>query len=26
VVLKDGKQLSCSRGYRDKLQELIAAQ
>jgi len=26
VVLKDGKQLSCSRGYRAKLQELIAAQ
>jgi two-component system LytT family response regulator len=26
VVLKDGKQLSCSRGYRTKLQELIAAQ
>jgi len=25
VVLKDGKQLSCSRGYRAKLQELIAA-
>ncbi len=26
VVLKDGKQLSCSRGYRAKLQQLIAAQ
>jgi two-component system, LytTR family, response regulator len=26
VVLRDGKQLSCSRGYRAKLQELIAAQ
>jgi two-component system, LytTR family, response regulator len=26
VVLKDGKQLSCSRGYRAKLQDLIAAQ
>jgi len=26
VVLKDGKQLSCSRGYRAKLQELIATQ
>ncbi len=26
VVLKDGKQLSCSRGYRAKLQELIAVQ
>jgi len=26
VVLKDGKQLSCSRSYRAKLQELIAAQ
>jgi two-component system, LytTR family, response regulator len=25
VVLRDGKQLSCSRGYRAKLQELIAA-
>jgi two-component system, LytTR family, response regulator len=25
VVLKDGKQLSCSRGYRGKLQELIAS-
>jgi two-component system LytT family response regulator len=25
VVLKDGKQLSCSRGYRAKLQQLIAA-
>jgi len=25
VVLKDGKQLSCSRGYRAKLQELIAS-
>src|SRR5579863_1337085 len=24
VILKDGKQLSCSRGYRPKLQELIA--
>jgi two-component system, LytTR family, response regulator len=24
VVLRDGKQLSCSRGYRAKLQELIA--
>jgi two-component system, LytTR family, response regulator len=24
VVLRDGKQLSCSRGYRSKLQELIA--
>ena len=26
VVLKDGKQLSCSRSYRAKLQQLIAAQ
>jgi two-component system, LytTR family, response regulator len=26
VVLRDGKQLSCSRGYRAKLQELIATQ
>jgi two-component system LytT family response regulator len=26
VVLRDGKQLSCSRGYRATLQELIAAQ
>jgi two-component system LytT family response regulator len=26
VVLRDGKQLSCSRGYRTKLQQLIAAQ
>jgi two-component system LytT family response regulator len=26
VVLKDGKQLSCSRSYRAKLQEVIAAQ
>jgi two-component system LytT family response regulator len=26
VVLRDGKQLSCSRSYRAKLQELIAAQ
>jgi two-component system, LytTR family, response regulator len=26
VVLKDGKQLSCSRGYRAKLQELITTQ
>ena len=26
VVLKDGKQLSCSRGNRAKLQQLIAAQ
>ena len=26
VVLRDGKQLSCSRGYRMKLQELIATQ
>jgi two-component system LytT family response regulator len=26
VVLRDGKQLSCSRGYRTKLQELIATQ
>jgi two-component system, LytTR family, response regulator len=26
VVLKDGKQLSCSRSYRGKLQQLIAAQ
>jgi two-component system LytT family response regulator len=26
VVLKDGKQLSCSRGYRAKLQQLIRAQ
>ena len=26
VVLRDGKQLSCSRGYRAKLQKLIAAQ
>jgi two-component system LytT family response regulator len=26
VVLRDGKQLSCSRGYRARLQELIAAQ
>lgn len=26
VVLKDGKQLSCSRGYRARLQQLIAAQ
>ena len=26
VVLKDGKQLSCSRGYRAKLQQLIAVQ
>lgn len=25
VVLKDGKQLSCSRSYRAKLQQLIAA-
>jgi two-component system, LytTR family, response regulator len=25
VVLKDGKQLSCSRGYRANLQEMIAA-
>jgi two-component system LytT family response regulator len=25
VVLRDGKQLSCSRGYRARLQELIAA-
>jgi two-component system, LytTR family, response regulator len=25
VVLKDGKQLSCSRGYRARLQQLIAA-
>jgi len=25
VILRDGKQLSCSRGYRAKLQELIAA-
>jgi two-component system LytT family response regulator len=25
VVLKDGKQLSCSRGYRGKLQDLIAS-
>jgi len=25
VVLKDGKELSCSRGYRTKLQALIAA-
>jgi len=24
VILKDGKELSCSRGYRSKLQELIA--
>ncbi len=24
VVLKDGKELSCSRGYRPKLQQLIA--
>jgi len=23
VILKDGKELSCSRGYRDKLQQLI---
>ena len=26
VVLKDGKQLSCSRSYRARLQQLIAAQ
>jgi len=26
VVLRDGKQLSCSRGYRTKLQQLIATQ
>jgi two-component system, LytTR family, response regulator len=26
VVLRDGKQLSCSRGYRAKLQELISTQ
>jgi two-component system, LytTR family, response regulator len=26
VILRDGKQLSCSRGYRAKLQELIATQ
>jgi len=26
VVLKDGKQLSCSRSYRAKLQQLIATQ
>src|SRR5580658_605414 len=26
VILRDGKQLSCSRGYRARLQELIAAQ
>jgi two-component system LytT family response regulator len=26
VVLKDGKQLSCSRGYRAKLQQLIPSQ
>jgi len=25
VLLKDGKQLSCSRGYRAKLQQMIAA-
>jgi two-component system LytT family response regulator len=25
VILRDGKQLSCSRGYRAKLQELITA-
>ena len=25
VVLKDGKELSCSRGYRAKLQQMIAA-
>jgi two-component system LytT family response regulator len=24
VVLKDGKELSCSRGYRPRLQQLIA--
>ena len=26
VILRDGKQLSCSRSYRVKLQQLIAAQ
>jgi DNA-binding LytR/AlgR family response regulator len=26
VVLRDGKELSCSRSYRAKLQERIAAQ
>jgi two-component system LytT family response regulator len=25
VILKDGKELSCSRGYRAKLHALIAA-
>ena len=24
VILKDGKELSCSRGYRAKLRQLIA--
>ena len=26
VILKDGKELSCSRGYRARLQELVAAE